>query len=313
MSNSKMEVVLTPGEPAGIGPDIVVQLLDRYRQLPVVLVADQGLIEQRANLLGVRLPEDIKILHVPLSHKSLPGILDSRNAGYVLACLEVAANACLQGKFHALVTGPVHKGIINQAGIPFTGHTEYLAQLTKSAHVVMLMACESLKVALLTTHLPLSEVPKAITQEKIYNTIQVIHKDLGHRFQYENPRIAVCGLNPHAGENGYLGREEIDIIAPVLKILKGAGLLVHGPLPADTAFTPQALEKCDVVLTLYHDQGLPVIKANYFQSTVNVTLGLPIIRTSVDHGTALDLAGTGKTCCLNLLAAIEMALQLKGN
>lgn len=304
----KNTLAVTLGEPAGIGPDIVAQALAAYPDLPLVIFGDHELLAARAEQVGLTIAHSIRGRHIPLSAPCQAGILNSRNAAYVLACLTEAATACLRQEFHALVTGPVHKGVINQAGVPFSGHTEFLAKLTGSTLPVMLLTAPALRVALLTTHLPLAEVSAAITAERLTLTIKIIHQDLQNRFGLPEPRIGVCGLNPHAGENGYLGREEIDIMAPALAELRSNGLTVHGPLPADTAFTPAVLAQCDVILAMYHDQGLPVIKAQYFSSAVNVTLGLPIIRTSVDHGAALELAGTGKADYSNLLAAIKLAL-----
>lgn len=303
-------LALTPGEPAGIGPDIVLQLAVAHPDFPIVIMADEDLLAARAEQLKIKMPRHLKVRPIALRAPCEPGVLNPDNAPYVLECLTEAAKACMRGECHALVTGPVHKGVINQAGISFSGHTEFLAALTGSVLPVMLLTTESLRVALLTTHLPLSAVPSAISAEKIIGTLKIIHQDLRQRFGLQNPRIAVCGLNPHAGENGYLGREEIDIITPTLDSLRKAGYTIRGPLPADTAFTPTALEQCDVVLAMYHDQGLPVIKAHGFGSIVNVTLGLPIIRTSVDHGTALTLAGTRKAQFSSLLAAVRLALKL---
>ncbi len=304
-------LIITPGEPAGIGPDIVIQLLAQHPHLPVTLVMDRNLLMARADQLNIKLPAHLQIHHIPLSAPCEAGFLNPDNAAYVLECLNQAIEACLARKFHALVTGPIHKGIINKSGVSFSGHTEYLAQKTNSPLPVMLLTSESMRVALVTTHLPLADVPKAITAERIKAMISIIHQDLDRRFGLPNPRIHVCGLNPHAGENGYLGREEIDIITPALSSLQQSGYNIRGPLPADTAFTPQALSQCDVILAMYHDQGLPVIKSLNFSSAVNVTLGLPIIRTSVDHGSALELAGSGKADFSSLLSAIQMAQQLK--
>jgi 4-hydroxythreonine-4-phosphate dehydrogenase len=238
------------------------------------------------------------------------GRLDRHNAGYVLAALTRATDGCLTGEFDALVTGPVHKGVINDAGIPFSGHTEFLAERCKAKQVVMMLACPGLRVALATTHLPLAEVPRAITRERLTAVIEVLHADLRMKFGITNPRLLVCGLNPHAGEGGHLGREEIEIIAPVIRQLQQQGLPLKGPVPADTAFLPESLAGTDAVLAMYHDQGLPVLKARDFAHAVNVTLGLPFIRTSVDHGTALELAGTGRADPSSLHAAIDTALAM---
>jgi 4-hydroxythreonine-4-phosphate dehydrogenase len=306
----KPNCVITPGEPAGIGPDIVLQLAAARPDLNLIIMADKFLMKSRAEQLGLKFPANLSIQHIPLKIIPRAGQVDPANAGYVLECLTQATQACLRGEYHALVTGPVHKGVINQAGIAFSGHTEFLAKITGAPLPVMLLAAESLRVALLTTHLPLAKVPAALTAEKIMAVIHIIDHDMRKRFGLAQPKIAVCGLNPHAGENGYLGREEIDIMTPALNQLRSQGYAVRGPIPADTAFTPAALSLCDVVLAMYHDQGLPVIKAQSFRSAVNVTLGLPIIRTSVDHGTALELAGTGQADFLNLLSAIELAGKL---
>jgi 4-hydroxythreonine-4-phosphate dehydrogenase len=307
----KKPLIITPGEPAGVGPDIVLQLANAYPDLPITVMADQSLLAARAQELHIEMPARLQVHHIPLAVPCQAGILNPDNAGYVLECLTQAAHACVRGQFHALVTGPVHKAVINQAGFPFSGHTEFLAALTHSALPVMLLTAKSLRIALLTTHIPLSAVPASVTVDRLEATIHIIHQDLQRRFGLSQPRIAVCGLNPHAGENGYLGREELDIMIPTLARLRAAGHTILGPLPADTAFTPAALAQCDVVLAMYHDQGLPVIKAQYFDCAVNVTLGLPIIRTSVDHGAALPLAATGKADFSSLLSAIQLAERLR--
>lgn len=326
MNNNKpvRPVAITPGEPAGIGPDIVLQLaMQELPALPVA-VADPELLRRRAGLLGVDIvirdynrqrapdkhrPGELHVLRVALDTPETPGKLNPTNAQYVLDGLRTAVEGCLNGEFHALVTGPVQKSIINDAGIAFTGHTEFLGQLTRAQPVMMLLA-GSLRVALATTHLPLREVPAAITQAGLKSTLNILHRDLQTRFDIPAPRIAVAGLNPHAGESGHLGCEEIEIIAPVIHELQQQGLRLHGPLPADTLFTPRRLENYDAVLAMYHDQGLPVLKYAGFGEAVNVTLGLPIIRTSVDHGTALDLSGTGKADAGSLRAAFELAANL---
>jgi len=244
-----------------------------------------------------------------MPHLCKAGILDSRNAPYVLQCLRLATEGCLKGDYAALVTGPVHKGIINDAGIPFSGHTEFLAELSNS-YPVMMLTCPGLRVALATTHLPLRDVSDAITPELLLQVIQILHADLQAKFQINDPKILVCGLNPHAGESGHLGTEEMNIIAPVLETLRQQGLQLLGPLPADTLFTPRYLDQADVILAMYHDQGLPVLKHKGFGHAVNITLGLPFVRTSVDHGTALELAGSGKAGVGSLLAAIHQAAQM---
>ena len=316
-------LVLTAGEPAGIGPDLCVQLAQQAHPAMVV-IADPGLLKQRAaqlNLpLQVRIHEgndaittaagELSVLPIALQHPVTPGRLDPANAGYVLDTLRTAIDGCLEHRFSALVTGPVHKGVINDAGIPFTGHTEFLAERTATPHVVMMLATPGLRVALATTHLPLAEVSRAITPPLLREVITVLHRELMEKFSIVTPRILVCGLNPHAGEGGHLGREEIDVIEPVLEELRSQGMHLFGPLPADTLFTPRYLREADAVLAMYHDQGLPVLKHLGFGNAVNITLGLPIIRTSVDHGTALDLAGSGKADTGSLRYAIEVAEQM---
>ena len=316
-------IVLTPGEPAGIGPDICVQIGQRRPHAQLVVVADPSLLIERAARLGLPLeltpfdPEDpcpwtdgrLRFLGVPLGTPCRPGQLDPANAPYVLETLRRATRGCLQGEFSALVTGPVHKGNINDAGLAFSGHTEFLACLCK-ADPVMMLATPGLRVALATTHLPLAEVSRHITRPLLNKVLGTLHRDLVKRFKLPDPCILVCGLNPHAGESGHLGREEIEVIAPVLQDLGKSGMRLEGPLPADTLFTPPYLERADAVLAMYHDQGLPVLKHRGFGRAVNLTLGLPIIRTSVDHGTALGLAGTGRADTGSLRAALEMAMLL---
>ena len=313
-------IALTPGEPTGIGPDLVVQLAATGPLDGVVVIADPELLAQRAEQLEVDVDivefgsqddsstRALQVLPVELAAPATPGRLDKRNARYVLETIERAVRGCLDDRFGGLVTGPVHKGVINEAGIPFTGHTEYLAELCGEGHPVMMLMADRLRVALLTTHLPLREVADAVTVERLITVLSVLHHDLQTRFRLEDPRILVCGLNPHAGEGGHLGHEEIEIIEPVIESLRQQeGMRLRGPLPADTVFTPRLLERADVVLAMYHDQGLPVLKHAGFGRAVNVTLGLPIIRTSVDHGTALELAGSGKAETGSLLAALEAA------
>ena len=317
-------IVFTPGEPAGIGPDLAVQLSQHALEQIIVVVADPELLSRRARQLGISLniftpgdqvparPADPGSLYVNplrLCKTAVAGKLDAANADYVLETIRTAVQGCRSGDYAALVTGPIHKGIINDAGTPFTGHTEYLAELT-AAEPVMMLVCPGLRVALATTHLPLRNVSDAITQQLLTRVLHILHQDLLHRFGIGKPRILVCGLNPHAGEGGHLGREEIEVIAPVLERLRNSGMQLLGPLPADTLFTPRYLEQADAVLAMYHDQGLPVLKHKGFGEAVNITLGLPIIRTSVDHGTALDLAGTGKAEIGSLLAAIEQAARM---
>lgn len=318
-------LALTPGEPSGIGPDLCVQLAQQPQQAQLVAIADPQLLTERASQLGLPLqirefsatepvrlaePGELFMLPVPLSCPAQPGRLDPQNAAYVLQTLRRAVEGCIKGEFDALVTGPVHKGVINEATYPFSGHTEFLAELTGTPRVVMMLATPGLRVALATTHLPLAEVSRNITAQRLEEVIRILHNELQQRFTFENPRILVCGLNPHAGEGGHLGREEIEIIAPLLERLRSEGMHLFGPLPADTLFTPRYLEEADAVLAMYHDQGLPVLKHKGFGRAVNITLGLPLIRTSVDHGTALELAGSGKADIGSLNYAIEVAIAM---
>ncbi len=319
---SKLPVVaVTPGEPAGIGPDLCLRLIRQQHDCHVVLIADPQLLQQRAALLD--LPLDLALWSgrpdkqartylapVTADQATTVGQLNPANASYVLKTLERAVTGCLAAEFDALVTGPVHKGIINDAGIPFTGHTEFLAQRSGAEQPVMLLTCPGLRVALATIHLPLAQVSRHITRPHLQRILEVLHHDLRSRFAIPDPTILVCGLNPHAGEGGHLGREEIDVIGPVIEQQQAQGRRVLGPVPADTAFLPAQLAKVDAVLAMYHDQGLPVIKHHDFAHAVNVTLGLPFIRTSVDHGTALALAGTGQADPSSLLAALQLAVQL---
>ncbi len=290
-----------------------------------VIVADPTLLEQRAHQLGIPLhwqpfaanqpgesdPNVLQVLPVTLEKPSRPGQLEAANAHYVLQTLEKAVDGCLNGQFSALVTGPVQKSVINDAGIPFSGHTEFLQQRCGASRVVMMLACPGLRVALVTTHLPLRAVADAITPELLEQVIRITHRDLVRQFGISNPRLLVCGLNPHAGESGHLGYEEIQIIKPVLQKLRNEGFIMEGPLPADTLFTKPYMKRADAVLAMYHDQGLPVLKHLGFGHAVNITLGLPIIRTSVDHGTALDLAGKGLADTGSLQAAIDTARQMR--
>lgn len=313
-------LVITSGEPAGIGPDLCLQLVQC--ESPLVVVADKVLLQQRAAQLGIAVPlfdyapgrplqpDALNVLHVPLARPARPGQLDATNAPYVLETLRRAAQGCLLGEFAAMVTAPVHKGIINDAGIPFTGHTEFLAELTNTPLVVMMLACEQMLVALATTHLPLREVADAITQPLLEDILRILQRDLQKRFGLARPRILVAGLNPHAGEGGHLGREEIEVMIPVLDKLRAEGFDVSPPLPADTLFAVYRLKEANAVLAMYHDQGLPVLKHASFGKGVNITLGMPIIRTSVDHGTALELAGTGKANVGSLLEAIKVAEEM---
>ena len=314
----RLPVLITAGEPAGIGPELAVTAA--VGRADHVVVADPELLADTAQRLGRRIkvvewrPADnaqdddrLRCLPVALADTNVPGRLNPQNAGYVLATLKLAAESVMRGDFAALVTAPVHKGVINDAGHAFSGHTELLAALAGVERVVMMLVADRLRVALATTHLPLRNVPDAITREGLRRTLAIMQRDLVDRFDLTNPRVAVLGLNPHAGEGGHLGREEIEIIEPVIAQLRAEGMRLEGPLPADTAFVPRHLERFDAVLAMYHDQGLPVLKYAGFGHAVNVTLGLPFIRTSVDHGTALDLAGTGKADSGSLRAAIELA------
>ena len=318
-------IAVTSGEPAGIGPELCLRLSEREFPAQLVILADRQLLAARANAVGLspdrlrlrdwapELPPQrgvLDILHQPLAAPSNPGQLDRANANYVLSLLDRALDGCRSGEFAAMVTAPVHKGVINDAGIPFTGHTEYLAEKTNTPRVVMMLAGSNLKVALATTHLPLKDVAAAITQESLEATLRILHADMRSKYGLPDPRILVAGLNPHAGEGGYLGMEEIEVISPVLERLRGEGMRLLGPLPADTMFTPPMLEQGDCVLAMYHDQGLTALKYASFGNGINVTLGLPIIRTSVDHGTALELAGTGRADPGSLFVAVEQAIAM---
>ncbi len=315
-------IAVTSGEPAGIGPDICLALAAQRLPCRTVVLADRELLTLRAAQLGLSLrlrafdpaqpaaDDELEVLHLPLAAHVRAGTLDPANSHYVLALLDRAVAGCVDGTFAAMVTAPVHKGVINDAGVPFTGHTEYLAALTSTPRVVMMLAGGGLRVALATTHLALAEVAGAITRASLEATLRILHRALRQRFGIAEPRILVAGLNPHGGEGGHLGREEIEVISPVLDQLRQSGMHLDGPFPADTLFTPQVLARGDCVLAMYHDQGLPVLKYASFGKGVNVTLGLPIVRTSVDHGTALELAGSGQADPGSLIAAIEMALEM---
>lgn len=331
-----LPIAITSGEPAGIGPELCLQLLqwqagghplspviDELGAHPVIL-CDKSLLASRAALLGLDMTlrdyvpgqapnrKALDVLHVPLAAPCQPGQLDPANADYVIALLDRALAGCQSGEFAAMVTAPLHKGVINQAGRPFTGHTEYLAEQTNTPLVVMMLAGDThngpLRVALVTTHLPLKDIPAAITPTLLTDILRILHQDLQRKYGIATPRILVTGLNPHAGEGGYLGREEIDVISPTLEKLRAEGMTLIGPLPADTLFTPPILSKGDAVLAMYHDQGLAPLKYATFGHGINVTLGLPIIRTSVDHGTALELAGTGKANPGSLFEALAQAV-----
>ncbi|MBD3658077.1 MULTISPECIES: 4-hydroxythreonine-4-phosphate dehydrogenase PdxA [Marinobacter] len=317
-------LALTAGEPAGIGPELCVQLAGEERTAGIVVVASPELLAQRAAQLGLTVellpwqPGDtpataagrLSVLAVAGLASARAGQLDPANSGYVLETLTVAARGCLDGTFDGMVTAPVHKGVINEAGIPFSGHTEFLQELCGVERVVMMLATAELRVALVTTHLPLKDVSAAITPERLSQVTRILNNDLRRFFGIANPRILVAGLNPHAGEGGHLGREEIEVIEPALQQLRREGIQLTGPLPADTLFTPHWLDQADAVLAMYHDQGLPVLKFQGFGRAVNITLGLPIVRTSVDHGTALDLAGSGKADAGSLHTAITVGEQM---
>ena len=292
-------VALTSGEPAGIGPELCVLLAREAFQARVIALGDRELLKG--------FPE---VEHVPLRRARTPGKLDPANSRYVLEVLDRAIDGCLAGEYDAMVTAPVQKSVINDAGIAFTGHTEYLAERAHAPHVVMMLVGGGLRVALATTHLALSEVPRAITRESLARTLQVLHADLQKRFHIARPRILVAGLNPHSGESGHLGTEDMEVIAPAVAEARAAGIAASGPLPADTLFVPERLKGADCVLAMYHDQGLPVLKYASFGQGVNVTLGLPFVRTSVDHGTALDLAGTGRADPGSLIEAVKLAIEL---
>ncbi len=327
VSTNTLRIALTPGEPAGIGPDLCLLLAQQPQAAELVLVCDPELLRQRAARLGLPFrfhlfdparaarqtsAGELCILPVRMQADAQCGVLDTRNARYVLDTLDAAIDGCQSGQFSALVTGPLHKGIINDAGMPFSGHTEYLAAATRTEDVVMLLATDSLRVALVTTHVPLARVSSMITAERLQRVIHVLHAGLQSRFGISRPHIKVCGLNPHAGEGGHLGREEIETIIPALQVLRDEGLNLEGPLPADTLFNKGGTEDCDAVLAMYHDQGLPVLKYSGFGRAVNITLGLPIIRTSVDHGTALELAGSGNVDTGSLQMAIGSAISQCG-
>jgi 4-hydroxythreonine-4-phosphate dehydrogenase len=323
MKGERPLVAVTAGEPAGIGPDLCVMLARQELAARVVVIADREVIAHRARDLGVELElvdytahqpaprkGSLTVLHLPVDTPVTGGRLDPANSRYVLRTLETACDGCLDGRFDAMATAPVHKGVINDAGIAFTGHTEFLAERTRTPRVVMMLVGGGMRVALATTHLALRDVPAAITRETVSQALRILHEDLKRRFGIERPRVLVAGLNPHAGESGHLGREEIEVISPVLDAARAAGIDAIGPLPADTLFNPDKLRDADAVLAMYHDQGLPVLKHASFGSGINVTLGLPIVRTSVDHGTALDLVGTGRADVGSLIAAIDLAAGL---
>lgn len=327
---NRPRIAVTSGEPAGVGPELCAALSGRRFAARLVVLGDAGLIAERAQAAGLKVrlraydpasdADDgaLEVLHLPLAVPSVAGRLDVANARYVLSLLDRARDGCVSGEFAAMVTAPLHKGVINDAGVPFSGHTEYLADSTGTARVVMMLAGRTganadgpwLRVALATTHLPLAAVPAAITRESLTQTLRILDADLRTRFGIARPHIVVAGLNPHAGEGGHMGREEIDVIAPVLDALRAEGLDLEGPLPADTLFVPRHLDGADAVLAMFHDQGLPVLKYATFGHGINITLGLPIVRTSVDHGTALDLAGSGRADPGSLIEAVDAAIAM---
>ncbi len=322
MSKSASKVAITPGEPAGVGPELLIRLAQQPRQARWLAVADTGLLERAASRIGLPITLDtsvdvptcdagaLSVLHVAMAEAEVPGRPSVHNAPYVLRTLEAAADSCLAQECQALVTGPVQKSVINDAGIAFSGHTEFFCERAGAADVLMLLVAGALRVALATTHLPLKDVPAAITRPLLEGRLELLLEGLRQRFGIVEPRVLVAGLNPHAGEGGHLGREEIEVINPVCDSFRSRGARVVGPLPADTLFTPQLLDDADAVLAMYHDQGLPVLKSKGFGAAVNVTLGLPFLRTSVDHGTALDLAGSGRADPGSLAQALALAEQL---
>lgn len=328
MNGEIFRIVLTPGEPAGIGPDICIQVAQRPQPAAIVVIADPDLLYARARQLGLPLslkdyqpgaparispPGTLEILPERCAHRPGTGQPDPANASYVLNSLRQAVLGCRRREFAAMVTGPVNKAVINAAGIPFTGHTEFLAELTGTTRVVMMLATPGLRVALVTTHLALRDIFRQITRERVESTLRITHAGLRNFFGLPAPRLLVCGLNPHAGEEGHLGREEIDIIHPVIDALRNEGLHITGPRPADTSFLPDDLAHVDAVVSMYHDQGLPVLKHMGFGRAINVTLGLPLIRTSVDHGTAMELAGSGRADPGSLEAALRAAVDMARN
>ncbi len=317
-----LRIGLTPGEPAGIGPELAVRLAQHPQDFELVAICDPQLLQQAADALKLKIniqpidwsnppkpspAQTISVSPIKLQGTNQAGQLNIQNAGYVLETLTTATGLCLSKKISAIVTGPIQKSIINDAGIPFTGHTEFFAEKSHTPKVVMMLATKGLRVALATTHIPLKDVSEAVTKEELTKIIHILNKDLQTKFGIRTPKILVCGLNPHAGEGGHLGHEEIDTIIPALNALRTEGIDVKGPLPADTLFTPRNLGNADAVLAMYHDQGLPVLKHKGFGKAVNITLGLPFVRTSVDHGTALDLAGTGTADVSSLEHAVESA------
>lgn len=318
-------IAITPGEPAGIGPDLVIAIAQQSWPVQIVVVADKTLMAQRAKQLNLPItlidyderskasPQQagtLTILHIALSEPCEAGVLNANNGAYVVDTLKMACDKNMSGEFDAIVTGPVNKGLINKAGVPFSGHTEYFAHQANCSDVVMMLATEGLRVALATTHIPLAYVSKAITYERLQKVTRILHQDLKTKFGIASPKIYACGINPHAGEDGHLGREEIEVMTPAFDELRSEGMQIIGPLPADTIFQEKYLADADAILTMYHDQGLPVLKYKGFGSSVNITLGLPFIRTSVDHGTAQELAGTGQADPGSMIEAMKSAISL---
>lgn len=318
-------IAITPGEPSGIGPDLAITIAQQAWPIQLVVVASKALLLERAKQLNLPItlvdydanskatPQEagcLTVLDIPLAQPCIAGALDTNNGAYVVETLKVASEKNMSGEFDAIVTGPVNKGLINKAGISFSGHTEYFAHQANCSDVVMMLATEGLRVALVTTHIPLAYVSKAITYERLQKVSRILHEDLKTKFGIASPRIYACGINPHAGEDGHLGREEIDTMIPAFEELRAEGIDIIGPLPADTIFQEKYLADADAILSMYHDQGLPVLKYKGFGASVNITLGLPFIRTSVDHGTALDLAGTGKADSGSMIEALKSAISL---
>lgn len=321
-------IAITSGEPAGIGPDLVIAIAQQDWPVQIVVIGCPKLLTERAELIGFplslrdydakeepvpQLAGTLTILPLPTQEPVIPGTLNPNNGAYVVETLRLASELNISGEFDAVVTGPVHKGLINKAGIAFSGHTEYFAHQANCSDVVMMLATEGLRVALVTTHIPLAYVSKAITSERLQKVSRILHQDLQQKFGIESPTIYACGINPHAGEDGHLGREELDVMNPAFEELRAEGINIIGPLPADTIFQPKYLDNADAVLTMYHDQGLPVLKYKGFGKSVNITLGLPFIRTSVDHGTALELAGSNQACTGSFIEAITTAIALAHN
>lgn len=321
-------IAITPGEPAGVGPDLIITIAQQDWPVEMVVIASKALLQERAKALSLPLTiidydqdapaksqkaGSLTVLDVVLTEPCVPGTLNSANGSYVVETLRIASEKNISGEFDAIVTGPVHKGLINKAGIAFSGHTEYFATQANCTDVVMMLATKGLRVALVTTHIPLAYVSKAITYERLQKVTRILHKDLQEKFGIKSPKIYACGINPHAGEDGHLGREEIEIMEPAFAELRADGIDIIGPLPADTIFQEKYLAEADAILAMYHDQGLPVLKYKGFGSSVNITLGLPFIRTSVDHGTALELAGKGTADSGSFIEAMNNAINLASN